>query len=125
MEENMTYRKTEYSSDKMLFDWIGANLPSASTGMCVSDLDLIIYNWKSKRLMLLEVKRKRRDLKKFQRHSFRQLDSYIRKGIESDPTWKYEGFHLLQFENTSFQDGKVYFDKEEVSEAELISILSL
>ena len=38
--------------------------------------------------------------------------------------WQYYGFHLLQFEKTTFEDGKVFFDRKEVTKEELIKLMS-
>jgi hypothetical protein len=54
---------------------------------------------------------------------FKNLNNWIQKGIDHD--WTYLGYHLIQFENTNFNDGKVYFDYKEVTEKEIINILSL
>lgn len=83
----------------------------------VSDLDFILSNYKTKKLMLLEVKTRNTDLKIWQKHLFRNLHRWIKNGI--DFGWQYLGYHLIQFENTFFSNGKCFFDYKEISEKEL------
>lgn len=103
--------------------WIRGNLPSSDTGCIVSDLDFIISNYKTKRLMLLETKTRNTDLRVWQKRLFKDLDSWIRQGIENDKRWVYLGFHTIKFENTFFNDGKVYFDVRETTEEKLKTAL--
>lgn len=102
-------------------DWIRQNLPDSDSGYLVSDLDFVIENWKTKNIMLLEVKTNNVDMAKGQQILFSNIDEWIKKGISDN--WTYHGFHLLQFEKTSPDDGKIYFDKNEISKEDLISIL--
>ena len=54
--------------------WIRKNLPDSSTGTLVSDLDFIIYNYKTKNILLLEIKTHNANLKKWQQDIFNLLD---------------------------------------------------
>lgn len=72
------------------------------------DLDFLIYNYKTRRIMFVEVKTRNAEMKTWQRMIFKQLDKWIKKGIDED--WTYLGYHLIQFENTCFEDGKAYYD---------------
>lgn len=103
-------------------NWVRQNLPDSSSGYMVSDLDFILYNYKTKKLKLLEVKTRGSRMPEFQRCIFRDLSHWITRGI--DGGWQYLGFHLLVFEKTSFDDGRVYLDGKEVTEAELVRKLS-
>lgn len=102
--------------------WIRNNLPDSMTGVYVSDLDFIIENWKTKDIMLLEIKTRNGGMRPGQRKLFENLDRWINKGIDS--SWTYHGFHVIKFENIFFNDGKVYFDGKESSEDEIRRILS-
>jgi len=102
--------------------WIRESLPDSATGFLVSDLDWIICNYKTKTIMLLEVKTRGKKLPAWQRKIFELLDSWIKRGITDD--WLYLGFHVIMFENTFFDDGDVYFDDKKVNEDYLKSLLS-
>lgn len=103
--------------------WIRKNLPDSSTGFVVSDLDFILCNYKGKSLMLVEVKTRNATLRNWQQILFKNLDEWIKKGIDKD--WIYYGYHIVTFEKTWFDDGKCFFDKTKITEQELISKLSL
>lgn len=102
--------------------WVREKLPDSSTGFCASDLDFILWNWKTKKVMFLEIKTRNSYPKYFQKSMYNNLHKWIKNGIDAD--WKYYGFHLIVFENTTFEDGKCYLDNEEISEQELIKFLS-
>ncbi|MCH8862636.1 MAG: hypothetical protein IID51_09005 [Proteobacteria bacterium] len=69
--------------------WIRDNLPDSSTGFICSDLDFIIENYKTKKIMLLEIKTRNRELKTWQRILFNNLDRWISNGI--DDGWQNNG----------------------------------
>ena len=89
----------------------------------VTDLDFLLYNYKTKKIMFMEVKTRHCELKRWQKIIFRNLHNWVKKGIDED--WTYQGYHLIQFENTNFEDGKVFFDYIESNEEKIIKILSL
>lgn len=103
--------------------WVREKLPDSFTGFCASDLDLILWNFNTKKVMLLEVKTRNQKIKAYQRNMWRKLNKWLICGIRGDG-WEYLGFHLVTFENLSFEDGRCYLDKSEVTEAELIEFLS-
>ena len=120
----MTTRKELTGTRDLTFSgWIRKSLPDSSLGFCASDLDFILWNWKTKKIMLLEIKTRNAKMRKFQSIMFSLLHKWISKGI--DRGWKYEGFYLIQFEKTSFEDGKCFLNYKEISEADLIKKLSL
>ena len=106
--------------------WIREKLPDSSTGFLASDLDFILWNYKTRRLMLIEIKSHKANMRTWQERLFGMLDTIIKKGIEYvDPPIEYYGFHCIRFENTCFQDGRCLYDNKEVDEDELIKILSM
>jgi len=128
-----TGRKTNFVPDPYFYDWCKINLPSRYL-FFITDIDMIIRDRKG-RIMLIEKKCKKAVPKKSQSITYRMLHNLILKadktgaldlgaGHSSLYDWTYYGFHLLQFENTSFEDGKAYFDNKEVTEEELKKILS-
>lgn len=116
--------RQEYSNfrDLTFSGWIRNNLPDSSLGLLVTDLDFILYNFNTKRVMLLEIKTRSAKLKKWQYNIFKHLAKWIKEGI--DDGWTFLGFHKITFENTFFNNGKCWFDYQEVTEQELKIILS-
>ena len=64
--------KPEYTfiRDNFFSLWIRENLPESSTGFLATDIDMILYNYKLKKIMLLEVKLKNRQVDRWQRDLF-------------------------------------------------------
>lgn len=134
-EERKTYRKTRFVEDKYLMDWIGVNLPSASSGFTATDLDLILRH-KSGDFMFLETKRFGANVKDHQSITFQILDAALRRingekikvkafGTTIEVPIKYHGFKLLQFERRTFDDGDVMINGQRKTEEEVRKILSL
>ena len=119
----MTRQEITNTRDLTFSNWIRERLPDSNTGFLVSDLDFIFENYKTKKVMFLEVKTRGADLRYWQTKLFNNLDRWIRNGI--DDGWIYLGFHTVQFENTFFNDGKCYLEGKETTEQELINIFYL
>ena len=126
-----TNRKTDFVGDPYLMDWIGRNI-SDKYSFYVTDVDLVIRN-RQGAIMLIEVKRKGAAVKRHQRTTLFLLDSMIRAALRSQTTFKadgytitptYYGLHLVTFANTTFENGAVYFDRDQVTEEELAALLS-
>jgi len=111
-----------HEAQKYMSDWTRKNLPDSSLGFMVTDLDFVLSNYKSKKIMLLEIKTRNSNIKEWQKRIFINLNRWIAKGI--DEGWEYLGMHLIRFENTNFDDGLVYFDNKVLSEQELKDKLS-
>lgn len=104
--------------------WIREKLPDSQTGFSASDLDFVLWNWKTRKVMLLEVKTRMSYPRTGQKMMWENIHKWIKNGV--DGGWQYLGFHLVQFENDeSFENGKCYLDNKEISEADLITFLSL
>ena len=102
--------------------WIRNNLPDSQDGFLVTDLDFLLCNYKTKKIMLLELTQRNTDIPEWQRKIFSNIDRWIKKSI--DDNWKYLGLHFIKFENIDFTDGKCYFDNKEITEKKLIEFLS-
>lgn len=118
----MTRQELTNERDLTFSKWIRARLPDSSTGFLVSDLDFIIYDFKKKKIMMLETKTRNNDVKQWQRILFTNIERWMNKGIDND--WTFFGFHYIKFEGTDFTNGKVYLDENEISENDLIDFLS-
>ena len=117
--------RKEYSGQRSLefSQWVRDKLPDSSTGYLASDLDFILCNYKTRNVMLLEVKTHKAKLRTWQDKLFRRLDGWIEGGIEDG--WTYHGFHTVRFENSGFEDGRCLLDDRLISEDELVAFLSM
>jgi hypothetical protein len=102
--------------------WIRRRLPDSYEGYVVSDLDFVLCNERTKKLMLIEAKCYNSVPRPWQKRLFSNLDRWIRNGIDSD--WDYLGFHWILFSRTSPSNGYILFDGKAVTEEELIKLLS-
>ncbi|MEM6320641.1 MAG: hypothetical protein AAF960_23430 [Bacteroidota bacterium] len=132
----MSHVKTKYAADPYMILWTAEHLPNKKS-FFISDLDLIIRDARNDKehIMLIEIKRYMGKVAVCQQSTFDVLHKLINAGLHAlknqvrckngiSHKIKYHGFHLLQFERSSFEDGKVYFDGKEVSEQQLINVLS-
>ena len=125
----MTRPEATGKRDLTFSQWIRKKLPSSYIGFMVTDVDFFIYNFITKKLLILEVKTRNKKINKWQRIFYEHLNRWIKKGIDAD--WAYKGAYLIKFENTSFDDGRVWFTSFEqditieVTEKAVIKFLSL
>lgn len=119
----MTRKEITNSRDLTFSRWIRINLPDSYSGFRVSDLDFVLCNVDTKKIMLLEIKTRNSKPRNWQRELWTLMNKWVKKGIDDD--WQYLGFNLIQFENTCFTDGNVYLNYEKITEADLIEYLSL
>jgi hypothetical protein len=123
MEEQRSTRKEITGNRPLDFSaWIRNNLPESKTGYFVSDLDFVLYNYKAKKLMMLEIKTRNAEPKYWQKLMWDNMDKWIKNGIDED--WTYYGFFYVKFENTFFNDGRCYLNGKEISELDLKEFLS-
>lgn len=119
----MTRKEYLGTRDLSFSAWVRENLPDSSTGYCASDLDFFLWNWKTKKVIMLELKSYKSIPRKWQEIMWNNISKWIHNGI--DETWTFLGYHLIQFEKTNFENGKCYLDGKEIKEQELINFLSL
>jgi hypothetical protein len=117
----MTRQEITNTRDLRFSSWIRYCLPDSDTGFIVSDIDFFLYNYKTKKCAIVEVKTRNASLK-FQKNMYAFLSRWIKKGI--DDGWEYRGFYFIRFENTFFSDGKVFLNDIESTEEEIIKELS-
>lgn len=86
-------------------------------GYIATNIDYVWKNYKSGLWMFIEEKRYTSQPKTWQKQMF----SMVHKSALSDKNFR--GFHLIVFENTSPDDGKIWINNIEVTKAQLIAFL--
>ena len=105
--------------------WVKILLPDSYEGYRVSDLDWVLANVNTKKIMLVEQKNYGSKQKRWQRILFADIDKWISTGIAHDNRgWEYLGFHKVVFEKTYPENGRIWFDGRLVTKEELTNILS-
>lgn len=120
----MTRQEVSHTRDLTFSGWIRDKLPDSSSGFMVSDIDFYLFNYKTKKHAIVEVKTNNSQLKRWQMIMYNNLSKWLKSGGEKDG-WIFCGFYIIQFENNNFDDGKVYLNEKEIDETGLIEILSL
>lgn len=92
----------------------------SSFGFVATNLDYVWSNYKTREWMLIEEKRFNKQPHRWQLELFRRIESAIKQSPEKQ---FFKGFHLLVFENTSPDDGKMWLDHCQISKPELLSFL--
>jgi len=87
-------------------------------GYIATNLDYVWGNYKTGEWMLIEEKRYMADVTWSQKQQMVKLHKSIEK-IKS----KFKGTHLIQFEKTSPEDGKIFLDRQEITKDRLIEFL--
>lgn len=124
-------RQRKMLPDTRFSDWIRNNCPHSHTGWTCSDVDFIVHQFHTKQVMLLEVKRYRVVSPSFgkipygQASILRMVHNCLEFGIQHlYKDYTYHGAHIIQFDREFFDDGKCYWNGREVSEQQLLAILS-
>jgi hypothetical protein len=124
-------KRTAFVPDAYFYDYCNALLPS-SKDFWITDIDLYIRD-RNNNFMFIEKKCNNSTPSKCQAISYQILHTLIMKsdgcGKLELPyfninNWQYYGYHLLQFEGTTFEDGKIFFDGKEITIQELTEIMS-
>lgn len=123
-------KRSNLVPDAYFWDFCNTFLPQKK--FSITDIDMILRNSRNQ-MMIIEKKCKMKEPSAAQSITYQMLHGLIMQANKSGPIhlpkfimdkWTYYGYHLLQFENTSFDDGKVYFDHREVTQDELVKIMS-
>ena len=100
--------------------WLREQNPlDSSKGYIATNIDYIWCNYKTRKYVLIEEKRYMSEVKKWQESLLKLIDCNLSKDKN------YHGFYLIQFENTSPEDGSIYLNGKEISRPELIEFLQL
>jgi len=101
-------RNDEHSTEYGLWLRSQDDLDS-SIGYVATNIDYIWKNYKTGQWMLLEEKRYMSKPTFAQSNLFKFLDALVRDDN------KYYGFHIITFEKTNPEDGKIYLDGNEIT----------
>ena len=113
-----TTRKRNDSHGTEFGSWIrDVERVSSRLGYIATDLDYVWQNYKTGHIMLIEEKRMMGRLTYAQSQTFKELDEFFKSNT------MYRGFHLLQFENLSPDDGAIFWDGVQISPDELVDKL--
>lgn len=86
-------------------------------GFIATNIDYLWRNYKTGQWMLIEEKRYGARVRRWQKELFDLLNWCAKHHP------KFCGFHILTFEKTSPEDGKMFWDGKEINRAQLIKIL--
>ena len=128
----MTRQEKTNLRDSKFSPWIREKLPAASQGYRAFDVDWILYNEETKKLIILEHKCRMAAPSPGQRKFLSMVQAIFKLGMaEAFPDWEFKGVHLLQFETEGFDvqspflsDDCAYLDGKKITEEELINLLS-
>ena len=95
----------------------------ANKGFTFIDCDAILRNYEKQTFSLLEIKCKQACLSYAQKKTFNEIDAALRRGVGDG--WTYVGFFVLQFENTSFDDGKAWINSQEITAEDFETFLRI
>lgn len=104
-------RQDSHKRSLYFSQWLRDNLPDSSTGTYITDIDFVIFNWKShNRMLFVEEKTHGADMTTAQRNVYKKIVKALQdSGIQADCAF-------VKFENTSFEDGRVWINNQEVTE---------
>jgi len=111
-KERIYKAKTEFSL------WLRSQREIDSRyGYIATDIDYIWLNMRKGLYMFIEEKRYKSWPASTQIEIFKKLDDVLTRD------YRYRGFHLIQFENTNPDDGKIYLNGMEIDKEDLIKFL--
>lgn len=89
-------------------EWLYKFRPEANEGFISFDIDSSIWNYRKKTFAFFEIKTRNATLSKCQAYQYPILQRMLYRGAITEG-YEFKGFFILTFENTSFTDGKVFF----------------
>jgi hypothetical protein len=111
----------------MISNWMRDNAPQpgiqSGTHYNVLDIDLVLRDYETKKMMFLENKIFMGKPTVCQEYSMKDIDYIMKAGSPFRDNYEFLGYHLIQSEKTCFNDGRVYFDHKEVSEDDMRKIV--
>jgi hypothetical protein len=112
-EYSRTERLTRFTGNEGFSDFMYKFRQDANRGFTFIDIDTILRNYEKQSFALLEIKCKQASLSYAQKKIFNEMDEFLKRGACCG--WTYVGFHILQFEGTSFDDGAAWLNGQEIA----------
>jgi hypothetical protein len=103
-----TERLTAFTGNEGFSEFMYSFRSDANRGFTFIDIDTILRNHERQTFALLEIKCKAAPLSYAQSKIFNEMDEFLRRGVCC-------GFFVLQFENTSFDNGKAFLNGQEIT----------
>ena len=97
--------------------WIRKNCPGSESGFCVGNLDWIFWDWKKRRLLLIE--EKTHNSVNFACWMKRLMTEVFVPALErfcADNDIEFRGFHIVRFEKNSPSDCRIWLDDVKIDE---------
>ena len=107
--------------------WIRRNL-TGREGYTVFDIDFVFRDYRRKLLQIVEAKTFRGKLTYLQERVIPDIDSIFEAGISAgkpEAGWRWMGYHVVRFENTSPENGRIIWDGKEITREKLIELLEM
>lgn len=107
--------------------WIRSNL-TGEKGYTVFDIDFVHRDYRRKLLQIVEVKVLKGKLTYMQERVIPEITSIFQAGIAAgkpEAGWRWMGYHVVQFENTSPENGRIEWDGKEITQEKLIELLEM
>ena len=90
----------------------------SSLGFATTNIDYVWHNYRTGQWMFIEEKRHNKQPAWFQEKIFQLVDKVAR--LDKN----YCGFHVLVFENTNPEDGRMWLDHKSIEKADLLAFLT-
>jgi hypothetical protein len=107
--------------------WIRSNLTGIE-GYTVFDIDFVYRDYLRKRLQIVEAKVLKGKLTYMQERVIPEIASIFEAGIAAgkpEPGWRWMGYHVVRFENTSPENGLIEWDGKIITREKLIELLEM
>ena len=107
--------------------WIRSEL-TGRRGYTVFDLDYIHRDYLRKRLQIVESKTFNGEPTTMQKITMREIALIFEAGIAAgkpEPGWRWMGYHVVRFENTSPENGLIEWDGKIITQEKLIELLEM
>ena len=121
----MSYYGYSHKSTEMN-DWIRLSCKEPQEGLLVTDIDFLFYDFKLKRMKILEVKTFNKKIKDWQAKLYKTLDFALMNMTELDNIggFEYEGFFVLTLDTTSPETAKtINLNGVDITKEQLIYFL--
>ena len=120
-QEETGYRNLDFSG------WIRRKLTS-ETGFTVFDVDFVFRDYRRKLMQIVEMKVMGGKTTTMQKITMPEIASIFEAGIAAgkpEPGYRWLGYNLLRFENTSPENGRIDWNGKLITEDKLIELLEM